>query len=343
MSRLMRVTGKGTIRVKPDTVRLLITLEGVEKEYGVALQRAARDTQVLQKILQKLGFEQEELKTLNLDINPKWDSVYNEVRKNYNRIFLGYDFTHELKLEFPKDNTLIFAENGTLKADADINALFREITDYLNNHPDIPKETLNGIVKNPLYKGLLKNIISNSFAMEPKDVTKPGEISKLYERVLKQTESLERLISSFNNKAAESIKNQTAEIKQNINFMNSANEIYNFVQIPLKMYNQNTDSMLYVKQNKKSSYEAGEEITSLKEANVGCKWTLASEDSMKLIEDNLDLLTERLAKKGFNVTSEVNCGEPKASNGFELFGMSSAETNDKSDGLVHRYSFDMRA
>ena len=103
----MRVTGKGTIRVKPDTVRLLITLEGVEKEYGIALQRAARDTQVLQKILQKLGFEPEELKTLNLDINPKWDSVYNEVRKNYNRIFLGYDFTHELKLEFPKDNTLL--------------------------------------------------------------------------------------------------------------------------------------------------------------------------------------------------------------------------------------------
>ena len=262
--------------------------------------------------------------------------------------------------DFPKDNTVIFAENGTLKADADINALFREITDYLNNHPDIPKETLNDIVKNPLYKGLLKNIISNSFAMEPKDVTKPGEISKLYERVLKQTESLERLISSYNNKAAETIKNQTNEIKQNINFMNSANEMYNFVQIPLKMYNQNTDSMLYVKQNKKSSYEAGEEITaflhfdmeylgstdvfiSLKEANVGCKWTLASEDSMKLIEDNLDLLTERLAKKGFNVTSEVNCGEPKASNGFELFGVASAEANDKSDELVHRYSFDMRA
>ena len=64
---------------------------------------------------------------------------------------------------------------------------------------------------------------------------------------------------------------------------------------------------------------------------------------MKLIEDNLDLLTERLAKKGFNVTSEVNCGEPKASNGFELFGVASAEANDKSEGLVHRYSFDMRA
>ena len=262
--------------------------------------------------------------------------------------------------DFPKDNNLVFAENGTLKADADVNQLFREISDYLNNHPDIPKETLNDIVKNPLYRGLLKNIISNSFALEPKDVTKPGEISKLYERVLKQTEALERLVSSFNNKATDSIKNQTNEIKQNINFMNSANEMYNFVQIPLKMYNQNTDSMLYVRQNKKSSYEAGEEITaflhfdmeylgptdvfiSLKEANVGCKWNLASEQSMKLIEDNLDILTERLAKKGFNVSSEVVCGEPKTSFVEDFLGEVPVDVNDKTEGIVHRYSFDMRA
>lgn len=262
--------------------------------------------------------------------------------------------------DFPKDNNLVFAENGTLKADADVNQLFKEISDYLNNHPDIPKETLNDIVKNPLYRGLLKNIISNSFALEPKDVTKPGEISKLYERVLKQTEALERLVSSFNNKASDSIKNQTNEIKQNINFMNSANEMYNFVQIPLKMYNQNTDSMLYVRQNKKSSYEAGEEITaflhfdmeylgptdvfiSLKEANVGCKWNLASEQSMKLIEDNLDILTERLAKKGFNVSSEVVCGEPKTSFVEDFLGEVPVDVNDKTEGIVHRYSFDMRA
>ncbi|SFH61834.1 hook-length control protein FliK [Pseudobutyrivibrio sp. OR37] len=262
--------------------------------------------------------------------------------------------------DFPKDNTAIFAENGALKADADVNQLFREITDYLNNHPDIPKETLNDIVREPLYRGLLKSIISNSFAMEPKDVTKPGEISKLYERVLKQTEALDKLVAAFNNKAAESIKNQTSEIKQNINFMNSANDMYNFVQIPLKMYNQNTDSMLYVRQNKKISYEAGEEITaflhfdmeylgstdvfiSLKESNVGCKWTLANEDSMKLIEDNLDILTERLARKGFNVSSEVTCGEPKASNAFDFLGVPPVENKVSKDGMVHRYSFDMRA
>ncbi len=262
--------------------------------------------------------------------------------------------------DFPKNNLEIFGEDGTLKMDANIKEVFREIADYLENHPDIPKETLNDIIKAPLYKGLLKNLIAESFTMEPKDVTKPGEIFKLYERVLKQTEALEKLIANFNNKAAESIKNQTTEIKQNINFMNSANEMYNFVQIPLKMYNQNTDSMLYVRQNKKSSYEEGEEITaflhfdmeylgptdvfiSLKEMKVGCKWNLANEASLQLIEDNIDLLTERLNAKGFTVSTQMTCGEPKADFVEDFLGAPPIEATNPSYGLVHRYSFDMRA
>ncbi|SHI82858.1 flagellar hook-length control protein FliK [Pseudobutyrivibrio xylanivorans] len=263
--------------------------------------------------------------------------------------------------DFPKDNLEIFGEDGTLKADANIKEVFREISDYLNDHPDIPKETLNDIIKAPLYKGLLKNLIADSFTMEPKDVTKAGQLSKLYERVLKQTDALEKLISNFSHRAAETIKNQTTEIRQNINFMNNANEMYNFVQIPLKMYNQNTDSMLYVRQNKKSSYEEGEEITaflhfdmenlgptdvfiSLKEMKVGCKWNLADESALKLIEDNIDILTERLAAKGFTCTSEMTCGEPKTSFVEDFLGAPKVETeNTNKDGIVHRYSFDMRA
>ena len=262
--------------------------------------------------------------------------------------------------DFPKDNLEVFREDGTFKAEADVNEVFREISEYLDKHPDIPKSTLNDIIRQPLYKGILKAVIADSFAMEPKEVAKAGELSKLYERVYKQTEALERLVSAFSGKAAETIKHNTAEIKQNINFMNSANEMYNFVQIPLKMYNQNTDSMLYVRQNKKRSYEEGEEITAflhfdmeylgptdvfitLKETKVGCKWNLANEDSMKLIEDNLDLLTKRLADKGFTCTSSVTCKEDKPTFLHDFLGVPVTDSTDKSEGLVHRYSFDMRA
>ena len=262
--------------------------------------------------------------------------------------------------DFPKDNLQIFSESGTLRADAGIKDLFAAITNYFNENPNISKETMNDIIKSPIYKGLLRNIISDSFALEPKDISKPGELTKLYERVLKQTDALERLISNFSGKDAEAIKTQTHEIKQNINFMNSANEMYNFVQIPLKMYNQNTDGMLYVRQNKKNSYEDGEEITaflhfdmeylgstdifvSLKDTKVGCKWNLESEESMQLIENNLDILTRRLSAKGYTVSSTVACGEPKSDFVKDFLGATPVSDTGSSDGLVHRYSFDMRA
>jgi hypothetical protein len=82
---------------------------------------------------------------------------------------------------------------------------------------------------------------------------------------------------------------------------------------------------------------------SLKETKVGCKWNLESEDSMRLIEANLDILTERLNAKGFSVTSEVTCGQPKTSFVEDFLGETPDKGDTLSDGLVHRYSFDMRA
>ena len=63
-TRTIRVTGKGSIRVKPDTTRLTITLRGTYEDYQETLSRSARDTEALKDVLQSLGFERGELKTL---------------------------------------------------------------------------------------------------------------------------------------------------------------------------------------------------------------------------------------------------------------------------------------
>ncbi|MBR5636134.1 MAG: flagellar hook-length control protein FliK, partial [Pseudobutyrivibrio sp.] len=82
---------------------------------------------------------------------------------------------------------------------------------------------------------------------------------------------------------------------------------------------------------------------SLKETKVGCKWNLADESSLNLIEKNIDILTDRLAAKGFTCTSEMTCGEPRTSFVEDFLGAPPIEVENKTEGLVHRYSFDMRA
>ena len=104
--RTIRVTGKGSVRVKPDTTRLTITLRGTYKDYQETLSRSARDTEALKDVLQTLGFDRGELKTLSFDVDTRYESVQDQGR-NFRQVFVGYEYTHMTKLDFPSDNELL--------------------------------------------------------------------------------------------------------------------------------------------------------------------------------------------------------------------------------------------
>ena len=49
----------------------------------------------------------------------------------------------------------------------------------------------------------------------------------------------------------EGLQKAVADVRGNIEFMNQIDQIYNFVQLPLKMNGQNVNSELYVYTNKR--------------------------------------------------------------------------------------------
>ena len=100
--RTIRVTGKGQIKVKPDMTRITLSLEGVYPEYGEALRRSSEDTERLKDLLTGFGFERSDLKTLNFNVETEYES-YKE-KGSYKQRFIGYRFTHMMKVEFPSDN-----------------------------------------------------------------------------------------------------------------------------------------------------------------------------------------------------------------------------------------------
>ena len=54
MERLIKVTGKGKISVKPDMIRLYITKEELRKEYEATLKASTDDTEFLKDLFMKL-------------------------------------------------------------------------------------------------------------------------------------------------------------------------------------------------------------------------------------------------------------------------------------------------
>ncbi|MBR5429543.1 MAG: SIMPL domain-containing protein [Firmicutes bacterium] len=102
----IRVTGKSTVRLQPDTTRLTITLKGGYMDYQETLTHSARDTEALREALTALGFARDGLKTLSFDVDTKYENVQ-EHGRNFRQVFAGYEYTHVLKLDFPSDNDLL--------------------------------------------------------------------------------------------------------------------------------------------------------------------------------------------------------------------------------------------
>ena len=103
MDRIIRVTGKGKISVKPDTIRLNISLEDIRETYEDTLRQSSEQTEQLKDCFEKLGFERNDLKTLYFNVDTEYES-YQDRNKDWKRKFVGYKFTHRLKLDFPSDN-----------------------------------------------------------------------------------------------------------------------------------------------------------------------------------------------------------------------------------------------
>ena len=121
--RTIRVTGKGQIKVKPDMTRITMTVTDVCNEYGETLRRSSEDTEALKDVLSGFGFEKTDLKTLSFNVDTEYES-YRDKNNDYKQRFVGYKYTHMMKLEFDSDNERLGKVLYQL-ANADVQPQFR--------------------------------------------------------------------------------------------------------------------------------------------------------------------------------------------------------------------------
>lgn len=204
------------------------------------------------------------------------------------------------------------------------------------------------------FQTLLRGMVKQQWLIKPQDVKEEQKISKLYEKMDRQLQQLESAM-----KAAGINRNSflqtTADIRGNIEFMNQMNQIYNYVQIPLKMSGQNANGELYVYTNRKASNDPEAELTAflhldmehlgatdvsvrMRDKQVKTNFYFEDDTSYDLVEKHLPILEKHLKNKGYNCTITIT-NEKRNVNFRENF----VKRGQVSAGSVHRYSFDVRA
>ena len=113
--RTIRVTGKGQIRLRPDTTRIRLKIGDVLPQYGEAVRQSAEDTERLRDLLTGYGFQRSDLKTLDFGVDPEYES--RKEKGAYVQQLVGYRYRHTMKIEFPSDNErfgrILFALAGS--------------------------------------------------------------------------------------------------------------------------------------------------------------------------------------------------------------------------------------
>ena len=107
--------------------------------------------------------------------------------------------------------------------------------------------------------------------------------------------------------------------------MNQINELYHYVQLPIKMNNAEAKGDLYVYKRKQSKSGDDGKLTallhlsmptlgnmdvflSLEDQKLSTRFCMEKEEMIDFIEAHIDQLNERLMKKGYQVQTNVTAG-----------------------------------
>ncbi len=242
-------------------------------------------------------------------------------------------------------------------SDSTVTQIKGDITDIKGEDlPDTLGRTKHDITNS---ESILETLIKREFTLPYHKLTEPESISKFYEKLERNLE----IISDFFKEKVEQltrehkdlILTQINNVKENIDFMKTLNQLFGYLQLPMKLPNQEVHSELFVYTNKKSLQEGNQQVSvllhldmahlgpidfhlTLKNQHVTAKISIKSPESMTLIEQHLPELSDALEARGYSMTYELEKLDKETKVIREAL-----ETNSSGDLLMRRYSFDIRA
>lgn len=274
----------------------------------------------------------------------------------YDRGQLGFTLTEEARenltnliKDFPlPDETKLSILDGTL----DNKEFLSQIKSILTS---LPSDQAASLVRDASFQSILKDALVSGWSISPRAFADPDNIEKLYEKLDRQLSALTKLSQSVSSQQTFlELGKSAGDMKDNLNFMKTLNQSFTYMQLPLKLQEENAHGDLYVMTKKgelkqhpdKLSVLIHLEMDRLKEldihikkenTHVETKFFVQDTKSRALLEKNIELLQDALNEQGFSFSSSF---ENKKK---EVDLVKDFVAADKPIGDMKRYSFDLRA
>lgn len=214
---------------------------------------------------------------------------------------------------------------------------------------------LEGLLVNKGAQRILSDGLARLWTIEPKDVADADKVSELYAR-------LNRQLSHLSQSLEENGQNQSAAFKavsnmtQNLDFLQQINQAYTYVQLPLRLQQGDAHGDLYVYTNKRNLASKDGQISALLHLDmehlgpvdvyvsmhaerVNTKFYVQDDAMLDFLEAHMDILTERLQKRGYHCDFAMQVRGEQTTPESGLKGLLGEEMAKP----IAQYAFDVRA
>ena len=204
----------------------------------------------------------------------------------------------------------------------------------------------------------IKSNISQLWTIQPDEVADPKKVAELYQRLDKQLKGLAQVLEQTNQTSTELYK-ATTNLNQNIDFLQQMNQTYTYIQLPLRLQQGNqAHGDLYVYTNKKHLAASDGKITALlhldmehlgpvdvyvamQNEKVSTKFYVQDDEMLDFLAEHMDILTERLKKRGYDISCEMQLQDKETSGTKQKSVIQRLLEKENHIPLV-QYAFDVR-
>lgn len=191
---------------------------------------------------------------------------------------------------------------------------------------NMPPELKDKIFRSEPFRSMVRKGLQRQWTLSPQEIATEGKVEEFYQKLARQSNRLSQLMNEASNAqqgANEASMKSLNNFRENLDFMNQMNQMFHYVQLPLKLNNSQAHGDLYVYTNKKNLARKDGMLTAflhLDMENLGgmdisislqternqvtTKFYL-EEHALPVIAGHIDDLTQRLAKKGYQCTHTI--------------------------------------
>lgn len=204
---------------------------------------------------------------------------------------------------------------------------------------------------------LLKSGLTEQWTLTPNQLKQPNAVENLYETLYEQTEKLSQLSKTFAQSELfirQDIETPAQNLHQNMDFMDTLNQMFPYIELPIRFKEQLTHADLYVYTKKQTLKKNQSNISVLLHLDmeslgpldiklnlngnvIDSTFSFSDKDAKALISNNIFLLEETLLEKGFLFKTKMEMQTKSIDIVKDFIERDTKETP------LQRYSFDIRA